>query len=105
MAKYYEYKKELISEMINTISDYLASKYDKNTTSQRIIDTINKYTDDILSEQIYGYAIEIALIDDKENDWKKHWNYKIYKTTKIAQEAIENHKHNGFKYRIIPIYV
>ena len=53
-----------------------------------------------VSKRIIGYYIEVDVIN---NDiWQQHYNRKIYKTEKIAKEAMLKW---DVKYKVLPLYV
>ena len=74
-----------------------------------------------MNTEPYGYVIEItSTVKIKSYKYiipilvehtftELYWNRKIYKTLKIAEEALNNIKrtddiHNTYKYEIIPLY-
>lgn len=62
-----------------------------------------------MKKKLIGYCVEQKHYFKFKSGWsisgwEPHWNYKIYRDKKVAQEAIDNYVSTAKQYRIKPIY-
>jgi len=70
-----------------------------------ILKLLNKIQEFFFPKRIYGYAIEHRDLTIRQVYWEHHYNYKVYKTKKIAEEALSYiDQWKNCEYRIITLY-